>query len=75
MALVAILTQEQKDSIEGQYLTESWIFNCSLDNNNNWTLGKPQIDACTVEQFQWVKTLQLVEWIQPVPTPPTTGSL
>jgi hypothetical protein len=75
MALVAILTQEQKDSIEGQYLTDNWIFNCSLDNNNNWTLGQPQIDACTVEQFQWVKTLPLVEWIPPVPTPPTTGSI
>jgi hypothetical protein len=75
MALVAILTQEQKDSIQDQYLTDGWIFNCSLDINNNWTLGQPQIDACTVEEYQWVKTLPLVEWVAPLPTPPTTGSL
>lgn len=75
MIQVAILTQEQKDQVHGQFLTDAWKFVCLLDNNGNWTVRKELIDACTIQEFDWLKALPLVEWIQPVPTPPTTGSL
>lgn len=75
MIQVAILTQEQKDQVHGQFLTDAWKFICLLDNNGNWTVRKELIDACTVEEFQWLKQLPLIEWIQPVIVEYNSGSL
>jgi len=75
MIQVAILTEEQKNQVDGQFLTDAWKFVCLLDNNGNWTVRKELIDACTIEEFQWLKQLPLVEWIQPVIVEHNSGSL
>lgn len=75
MIQVAILTEEQKNQVDGQFLTDAWKFLCLLDNNGNWTVRKELIDACTIEHFAWLKELPLIEWIQPLPVQSTTGSL
>ena len=75
MIEVAILTEAQKNQVDGQFLTDAWKFLCILDNNGNWTVRKELIDACTIQDFAWLKELPLVEWIQPIPIPSPTGSL
>ena len=75
MIQVAILTEEQKNQVHGQFLTDAWKFACLLDDNGNWTVRKELIDACTIEDFAWLNELPLVEWIQPVITEHNSGSL
>lgn len=75
MIQVAILTQQQYEQVQGQFLSESWKFNCALDANNNWTLGKLQIDECTNTEFEWLKQLPLVQFQAATIEQSTTGSL
>jgi hypothetical protein len=75
MIQVAILTEEQKNQVHDQFLADAWKFACLLDNNGNWTVRKELIDACDRAEFQWLKELPLVEWIQPVIVEHNSGSL
>jgi hypothetical protein len=75
MIQVAILTEEQKNQVHDQFLTDAWKFVCLLDNNGNWTVRKELIDSCDKIEFQWLKELPLVEFQVPVVEQSTTGSL
>lgn len=60
--MVALLTIEQKDEIEGQLYTEDSYFNPIQDFNDNWIISVEEIKFCTIEEFNWVKELPLIEY-------------
>jgi hypothetical protein len=64
---VAILTIEQKDLLVGQQYTTDSYFNPIQDLNNNWIISQEEMNGCTNEEFQWVKTLPLIDYV-PKPT-------
>ena len=64
---VAILTIEQKDSLVGQQFTPNCYFNPLEDNNSDWVISIEEINGCTNEEFQWVKTLPFIDYV-PKPT-------
>jgi hypothetical protein len=64
---VAILTIEQKDLLVGQQYTTDSYFNPIQDLNNNWIISQEEMNGCTNEEFQWVKTLPLIDYA-PKPT-------
>jgi hypothetical protein len=64
---VAILTIEQKESLVGQQYTTDSYFNPIQDLNNNWIISQEEMNGCTNEEFQWVKTLPLIDYA-PKPT-------
>jgi hypothetical protein len=64
---VAILTTNQKDQLQGQQYTTDSYFNPIQDLNNNWIISQEEMNSCTNEEFQWVKTLPLIDYI-PKPT-------
>jgi hypothetical protein len=67
---VSILTIEQKESLIGQLVQPDWYFNPVLDCDNNWIISQEEIDNSIYPQHDWVKTLPLIDWCEPEPTPP-----
>jgi hypothetical protein len=65
--LVGLLNQEQKDSLVGQLYTDDSYFNPIQDANDNWVISTEEMNNCTNEEFQWVKTLPLIDYV-PKPT-------
>jgi len=65
-----ILTQEQKDSIQGKFYTEWQQFSCCLDINNIWFIILTSQDEIEVlnSDFKWILDLPKGEYI-PKPLP------
>jgi hypothetical protein len=59
---VAILTETQKQSLEGELIQPSWGFYASLDCNNNWIITQDEIDNSIYPQNEWIKSLPLIDW-------------
>ena len=60
--LVAIITEQQKNELLGQELMDSWLFYPVKDCNGNWIISEEEINNCINPQFEYVKTLPLIEW-------------
>lgn len=58
---VALLTLEQKQSIEGQQYAIDCYFNPIQDKNDNWVISQQEMNACENE-YLWVKELPLIEF-------------
>jgi hypothetical protein len=69
MTYVGLLTESQKDSLVGQLYDEDSYFNPILDFFDQWIISVEEIDQCVNPEFQWVKTLPLIEY-KPKPSPP-----
>lgn len=54
--LVAILTVEQKDLIQGLEMRPNNICNCVLDNNNDWVIDEESI---VLLDIGWLNNLPL----------------
>ena len=63
---VGLLTPEQKDQIIGQLYAEDSYFNPIQDAFDNWIISVEEIKFCTMEQFMWVKELELIEYVPKV---------
>lgn len=62
MTLVGLLTIEQKNDIFEMYYAPDSFFNPIQDADDNWIISQEEIEFCTVEEFQWVKELPLIEY-------------
>jgi len=67
MIQVAILTEEQKNQLVGQQYAPDSYFNPIQDINDDWVISTEEINNCTNEEFQWIKTLPLIDYV-PKPT-------
>jgi hypothetical protein len=69
MTYVGLLTIAEKDSLVGQLYDEDSYFNPIQDIDDNWIISTEEIEFCINPEFQWVKTLPLIEY-KPKPSPP-----
>jgi hypothetical protein len=69
MMKVGLLTEEQKDKLVGQLYAPDSYFNPIQDDSDNWIISTQEIDFCVNTEFDWVKTLPLIDYI-PKPVPP-----
>lgn len=71
--IVLQLTTEQKASIEGQEYAPNSLFNPIQDGNEppNWVITTQEAEQCTNPDFQWVKDLPKIEWVEPIETDAT----
>ena len=67
--LVAILTINQKDSLEGQLVCPDVYFNPTLDANQDWFISQEEIDTSIYPEHEWIKDLTLSPYVGPY-TPP-----
>jgi hypothetical protein len=69
MTYVGLLTESQKDSLIGQLYDDDSYFNPIQDDFDNWIISVEEMEFCVNPEFQWVKTLPLIEY-KPKPSPP-----
>ena len=69
MTYVGLLTESQKNELVGQLYDEDSYFNPIQDIDNNWIISVEEMKFCVNPEFQWVKTLPLIEY-KPKPSPP-----
>jgi len=61
--MVGLLTELQKDSLIEQQFDNNQFFNPVQDGNNNWIISTQEIDNCVNPNFDWVKSLSLIEFV------------
>jgi hypothetical protein len=66
---VGLLTEIEKDSLVGQLYAPDSYFNPLQDNSDNWIISIEEMEQCVTPEFQWVKTLPLIEYVAK-PAPP-----
>jgi hypothetical protein len=66
-----ILTQEQKDQIQGKEFARYEYFNCVQDINDVWFnfLTEQQIPQVEASEYAWILDLPQAEYIPPPPPP------
>jgi hypothetical protein len=69
MIEVALLTEIEKDSLIGILYNEDCYFNPIQDINDNWIISIQEVDFCINPEYQWVKSLPLIQY-QPKPIQP-----
>ena len=59
MIQVALLTEEQANSLIGVEVITDNYFNPIQDKNGNWIISLEEVEQCSIE---WVKALPLIEY-------------
>lgn len=63
-----ILTDQQKEEIQGVFFTDSIFFNCVQDINETWFLFlSPQDIEILPSEFQYLLALPTSEYVPPLP--------
>jgi hypothetical protein len=63
------LTAQQAVEISGNYFNDATTFNPIQDINGEWFIFEGEVNGfITVEEFNWVKTLQPSEYVPPINT-------
>lgn len=70
--LVAIITENQKDSLVGQLVQPDWYFNPILQNGGSWIISQQEVEGSIYPDHQWVKDLSLTTWTGPYIIPSGT---
>jgi hypothetical protein len=65
---VGLLTQEQKNLLEGVVYSPSGYFNPIQDGLNRWVISKEEIDSCNSSNLSWLKELELVDYVKNIPS-------
>ena len=66
--LVGLLTELQKDELQGQWYAPDSLYNSIQDLNENWIISVEEIANTINPATEWVKDLPLTIYI-PKPTP------
>lgn len=69
---VVLLTEPEKDSLVGELVQPDWYFNPVLDCNGNWIISSQEITSSIYSQNEWIKSLPLIDWCPPIPSPSGT---
>ena len=69
MEQVAIITEIEKNYLDGELVQPDWYFNPILDCNDNWVISSQEIESSIYPQNDWVKQLSLIDGCEPTPSP------
>jgi len=66
MEYVAVLTLNEKISLEGQLVQPDWYFNPILSGDTSpWVISQQEINESIYPDHQWIKDLPLVVYDPP----------
>jgi hypothetical protein len=72
---VVILTEQQKDQLFDQMVTDTWYYSVYQDADDNWVTSANERDGTVKPEFMWIKDLPSVELKQkPYVSPYPSGS-
>jgi len=67
---VILLTETQKQEIEGRKFATDSYFNPIQDEDSNWIISIEEQDQCTNPDFDWIKQCPKIEYKpKPMPNP------
>jgi hypothetical protein len=67
---VILLTQEQKNEIEGRKFTTDSYFLPIEDGDGNWVISTTEQTLCSNPDFDWIKHCPRIEYKpKPIPMP------
>lgn len=68
MTQVRLLTETQKETLQGKEYRPNCYFNPIKDNDGNWVISNEEVSQCINPTVVWVKDLPLIDYIaQPEP--------
>jgi hypothetical protein len=67
MPKVIILTEEEKNSLVGHKFDGVQYFNPVLDGLGRWIISEQEVQFCNIQEFFWIKTKELVDFVYPDP--------
>lgn len=68
--LVGLLTEVQKDELQGQWYAPDSFYNSIQDFNDNWIISVEEIANTINPDTLWVKDLELIPYeAKPMPSP------
>lgn len=71
MIQVGLLTEIQKNELQGQWYAPDSYFNPIQDINGNWVISQEEMNQNENPSVSWVKDLSLIEYVpKPSPFPP-----
>ena len=59
---VVKITEQQKDLLIGQTWDGVTFFNPILDADNQWFVSIEEVNGCDKQDFQWLKSCELIEY-------------
>jgi hypothetical protein len=70
---VVILTEQQKDQLFDQMVTDTWYYSVYQDADDNWVTSANERDGTVKPEFMWIKDLPSVElkqkaYVSPYPS-------
>jgi len=65
---VGLLTEQQKDSLVGQFFEPDSYFHPIQDANDNWVISTREMSNCVNIHLTWVRDLDVIIY-EPKPTP------
>jgi len=65
---VGLLTIQQKEELVGQLYAPDSYFYPIQDTDDNWVISTQEIDYCVNVDFNWIKTLPLIDYKSTQPT-------
>lgn len=69
---VVLLTESEKDSLVGELVQPDWYFYPVQDCNGNWIISTQEVDNSIYLQHEWIKSMPLIDWCEPIPSPSGT---
>lgn len=59
---VGLLTESQKEQIQGKEFAKDSFFYVIKDANNNWVISIQEMEQATIPPYKWVKELPLIDF-------------
>jgi hypothetical protein len=66
---VVLLTEPEKNSLLGELVQQDWYFYPVQDCNGNWIISTEEVDNSIYPQHYWIKSMPLIDWCEPIPSP------
>jgi hypothetical protein len=66
---VVLLTEPEKNSLLGELVQQDWYFYPVQDCNGNWIISTEEVDNSIYPQHDWIKSMPLIDWCEPIPSP------
>lgn len=60
--IVYLLTEEEKESLEGKCYYNGTFFNPIKDADDNWVITQEEVSLAAYEDILWVKDLPSIEY-------------
>ena len=71
---VKLLSEQERNNLQGQLIQPDWFFNPVKDCDDNWIISMEEVNASIYPQNEWIKFLPNILWCPPPQPSPPSGT-